>query len=124
MDDPAIRSYRDLRVWQEAMTLAEMCYRETRDFPREEMFGLTAQMRRAAVSVAANIAEGWGRENSGSFVQFLRISQGSCKESETHIVIAQRVLGRPHDELSPVLAQCDTVGKMLRGMIRSIQEKL
>jgi hypothetical protein len=64
MDDPAIRSYRDLRVWQEAITLAEMCYYDTRDFPREEMFGLTAQMRRAAVSIAANIAEGWGRESS------------------------------------------------------------
>lgn len=124
MDDAAIRSYRDLRVWQEAMTLAEMCYRQTRDFPREEMFGLTAQIRRAAVSIAANIAEGWGRENTGSYVQFLRISQGSCKELETHIAIAQRVLEPPPSGLGPLLEQCDLIGKMLRGMIRSLQEKL
>lgn len=88
------------------------------------MYGLTSQMRRAAVSIAANIAEGWGRENTGSYVQFLRISQGSCKELETHIFIAQRVLDRPGDDLDALLVQCDTVGKMLRGMIRSLQEKL
>jgi four helix bundle protein len=124
MDDATIRSYRDLRVWQEAMTLAELCYRETADFPRDEMFGLTAQIRRAAVSIAANVAEGWGRESTKSFVQFLRVSQGSCKELETHLILAQRVLAPAPAGLEAALTHCDAVGKMIRGMIRSLQDKL
>lgn len=117
-----VQSYRDLRVWNEAMTLAEMSYRHTQDFPRVEQFGLTSQIRRAAASIPANIAEGYGRDNTGSYIQFLRIAQGSCKELETHLLLAERVLGevaaRPH----PLLAQAETVGKMLRGLIRSLQE--
>jgi four helix bundle protein len=73
------------------MVLAERVYRLTASFPREEVYGMTSQIRRAAVSVAANVAEGHGRENSGSFVQFLRISQGSLKELETHLLLALRV---------------------------------
>lgn len=114
----AMQSYRDLRVWREAMTLAEMCYRHTRDFPREELYGLTSQIRRAAVSVAANIAEGYGRENTGSYVQFLRIAQGSCKELETHVMLGERVLGV---EGAVILEQSETIGKMLRGLIKSLQ---
>jgi four helix bundle protein len=116
-----VQSHRDLRVWREAMQLAELCYRHTRDFPRDELFGLTAQIRRAAVSIPANIAEGYGRENTGSYVQFLRIAQGSCKELETHIVLSERVLGEVASETAPVLEQAEVVGKMLRGLIRSLQ---
>ncbi|WP_245518675.1 four helix bundle protein, partial [Mesorhizobium sp. M1C.F.Ca.ET.204.01.1.1] len=65
-----IESYRDLMVWQAAMVLAEDCYRVTKGFPKDEIYGMTSQMRRSAVSIAANIAEGYGRENRGSFVQF------------------------------------------------------
>lgn len=120
MEDGATRSYRDLRVWREAMTLAEMCYRHTKSFPKDELFGLTSQIRRAGASVPANIAEGYGRESTGSYLQFLRIAQGSCKEIETHALLAQRVLeAAPNpDEL---LAQCEVVGKMLHGLIRSLQ---
>lgn len=82
-----LESYRDLKVWQRAMTLAEACYLQTRSFPREEMFGLTSQIRRAGASIAANIAEGYGREQTRTFVQFLRISQGSLKELETHLLL-------------------------------------
>jgi four helix bundle protein len=105
------------------MALAESCYRLTRQFPREELFGLTAQIRRAAGSVPANIAEGHGRENTGSFVQYLRISQGSLKELETHMLLAERVGVLPTLDLQPVLAQCESLGKMLRALIRSLQEK-
>jgi four helix bundle protein len=73
------------------MSVAEGVYRLTMRFPREELYGMTAQIRRAAVSVAANIAEGYGRDNRGSFVQFLRMSQGSLKEVETHLVLSTRV---------------------------------
>jgi four helix bundle protein len=86
-----IRSYKDLEVWQRAMSLAEDCYRLTAEFPREEIYGMTSQIRRASVSVAANIAEGYGRDQTGPFIQFLRISQGSARELETHLILAGRV---------------------------------
>jgi four helix bundle protein len=73
------------------MDLAESCCKATAGFPREEMYGMTAQIRRAAVSMAANVAEGYGREQTGSFIQFLRVAQGSLNELETHLMIADRV---------------------------------
>jgi len=118
-----VESYRDLKVWQRAMALAEVCYLETKDFPREEMFGLTSQIRRAATSIAANIAEGYGREQTGIYVQFLRISQGSLKELETHLLIAQRVKLAPSKDLEPLLELCQELGKMLRSLIRSLQKR-
>jgi four helix bundle protein len=84
---------------------------------------MTSQIRRAAVSVAANVAEGHGRENSGSFVQFLRIAQGSLKELETHLLLALRVELASTKEVEPILRQCDELGRMLRSLIRSIQRK-
>ncbi|MBB5046378.1 four helix bundle protein [Rhodopseudomonas rhenobacensis] len=122
MSDPSINSYRDLRVWQDAMTLAEACYRLTRQFPRDELFGLTSQIRRAAGSAPANIAEGHGREHTGSFVQHLRIAQGSLKELETHLLLAQRVSIAQAD-VQPVLLQCESLGKMIRALIRSLQQR-
>ena len=123
MNEPSINSYRDLRVWQDAMTPAEACYRLTRRFPRDELFGLTSQIRRAASSVPANIAEGHGRENTGSFVQYLRISQGSLKELETHLLLSERVDILPVADLQSILVQCESLGKMIRALIRSLQEK-
>jgi len=87
--DEQIEAYRDLRAWQEAMTVAADCYRITLLFPREEAFGMTSQIRRSAASVAANIAEGWGRDGTGSFVQFLKVAQGSLKELETHLLLSK-----------------------------------
>jgi four helix bundle protein len=105
------------------MALAESCYRLTRQFPRDEMFGLTSQIRRSSGSIPANIAEGHGRENTGNFVQHLRISQGSLKELETHLLLAERVGILPTLDLQPALIQCESLGKMLRALIRSLQEK-
>jgi four helix bundle protein len=105
------------------MALAESCYRLTRQFPRDELFGLTSQIRRSAGSVPANVAEGHGRENTGSFVQYLRISQGSLKELETHLLLAERVGILAAAELQPVFIQCESLGKMLRALIRSLQDK-
>ena len=84
---------------------------------------MTSQIRRAAVFVAANVAEGHGRENSGSFVQFLRMSQGSLKELETHLLLALRVDLVLAKETEPLLEQCDEFGRMLRSLIRSIQRR-
>lgn len=118
-----IQSYRDLNVWQEAMSVAEAIYQLTETFPQSELYGLTTQMRRASVSIAANIAEGNGRETSGAYVQFLRISQGSLKELETHLFLAQRVGLADSQQAEPILSECDKLGRMLRGLIRAIQDK-
>lgn len=121
--EPEIKSYRDLRVWQNAMTLAESCYRVTRSFPKEEMFGLTTQIRRAAVSVPANVAEGHGRENTQSFIQYLRIAQGSLKELETHLLLAERTGVIGDGKIKRPLEQCEELGKMIRSLIRALQLK-
>jgi four helix bundle protein len=116
-----INSYRDLLVWQAGIELAAACYAATKDFPREELYGMVSQMRRSSASVAANIAEGHGRDSKGQFIQFLRIAQGSVKELETHVIIARRVdlIGAERSE--DLLGRCDEIGRMLRSLIRSLE---
>ena len=121
--DHAVRSYKDLEVWQRPMQLAEDCYRATADFPREEMYGMTAQIRRAASSIPANIAEGYGRDQTGAFVQFLRIAQGSARELETHLTLAARVRLLREDVRDMLLDECERISKMLRSMIRALQSR-
>lgn len=99
----SVQSYRDLEIWQRAMALAEQVYRLTGTFPREEIFGLTSQARRAATSIPANIAEGWGREGTKEFQQFLRIARGSLRELETHLLLSQRVGYCEPADLTPLL---------------------
>ena len=123
MNKGDIKSYRDLLVWQQAMDLAVLCYSLTRSFPREEMFGLTSQVRRSSASVAANIAEGHGRESSGSFVQFLRIAQGSLKETETHLLLSERLALLTAEQAAAAMKTCGEIGRMLRSLIRTLQEK-
>jgi four helix bundle protein len=115
-----IRSYRDLRVWNEAMDLAEAACRMTSQLPKSEVYGFTAQIRRAAASVPANIAEGYGRESRGAYIQFLRVAQGSIKDLETHVLLAGRLGLLERDATGPIITKCETVGKMLRGLIRSL----
>ena len=117
-----INSYRDLVVWQEAMNVAEATYRLTRNFPKEELYGLTAQARRSASSVPANIAEGYGRESKGAYVHFLRTAQGSLKELETHCTIAQRVGIADDGIVAGLLEQSESIGKLLRLLIRRLVE--
>jgi four helix bundle protein len=104
------------------MDIGEACYLLTRDFPRDELFGMTSQIRRAAASVPANIAEGYGRDSTGEYVQFLRIAQGSLKELETHLILAARVGLTSSDLVTPILKQTDYVGRMLRSLYRAIQK--
>jgi four helix bundle protein len=119
----AVNSYRDLLVWQAAMDLAVTCYELTKDFPKAEVYGMTSQMRRASTSVAANIAEGYGRENTGSYIQFLRIAQGSLKELETLVILSQKVGLMSEHAASRSLVRADELGKMLRSLIRRLQVK-
>ncbi len=119
----SINSYRDLRVWQVAMDVAEKAYELTKRFPNSETYGLTSQARRAAVSVAANIAEGYGRDTNATFVNFLRISQGSLKELETLLLLSARIGLTEEAEVAAILHQCDELGRMMRALIRSLQRK-
>jgi four helix bundle protein len=120
----SINSYKDLAVWQKAIALSVAAYHLTKTFPKDELYGMTSQIRRASVSVAANIAEGHWREQTKSFVQFLRMSQGSLKELETHLVLAELVHLADGSAVQPLLAAADELGRMLRGLIRSLQAKI
>ena len=84
---------------------------------------MSSQIRRASTSIAANIAEGHGRENTGSFIQFLRVAQGSLKELETHLMIAERVGLVPENAVKALLRDADEIGRMLRSMVRSLQKR-
>jgi four helix bundle protein len=117
-----VNSYRDLLVWEQAIDLATSVYKCTKFWPREELYGLTQQARRAAVSVPANIAEGNGRELRGSYINFLRISQGSLKELETHLIIAHRAGVADEGDVKELLERCESVGKLLRLLIRKLGE--
>ena len=119
-----IKSYRDLKVWQDGMTLVVDCYRFSKEFPKEELFGLTSQLRRAAVSIPANIAEGYGRDSGGSYVNFLKTAQGSLKKWETHLILAQRLKFGNFDLAEQLLARCESVGRMLHALIRSLQRSM
>jgi four helix bundle protein len=118
-----INSYKDLEVWQVSMDLAVDCYQLTARFPKSEMFALASQIRRASASIPANIAEGHGREHTGSFIQFLRIAQGSLKELETHLFLSERVGLSAGNSIGPLLGQCESVGRMLRALIRALQQR-
>jgi four helix bundle protein len=102
------------------MDLAEAACRMTSQLPKSEVYGFTAQIRRAAASVPANIAEGYGRESRGAYIQFLRVAQGSIKDLETHVLLAGRLGLLERDATGPIITKCETVGKMLRGLIRSL----
>ncbi|UCI16872.1 four helix bundle protein [Mesorhizobium sp. B2-1-8] len=115
-----INSYKDLIVWQQAMDLAVAIYALTKAWPKEELYGLTSQIRRSATSIPANIAEGYGRDNRGSYQQFLRIAQGSLKELETHLQIAERIGLATQDQADSMLLASEGIGKMLRQLIRKL----
>jgi four helix bundle protein len=123
MSDIEERSYRGLRVWQLGMDLAEQCYRLTRQFPREELFGMTGQIRRASAAVPANIAEGYGREGRSEYLHFLRVAQGSLKELETHLILATRVELCSSTETDPLLEVADQLGRILHTLIRRLENK-
>ena len=123
VDAAEVVSYRDLRVWQDAMALAEASFLLTRSFPKEELFGMSAQIRRAAASIPANIAEGNGREQTRTYIQFLRMAQGSLKELETHLLLSERLQLAGSARISEILSDCDGLGRMLRALIRSLQRR-
>jgi len=115
------KSYRELTVWQKGMDLVVEIYRMTNSFPKDELYGLTSQMRRAAVSVPSNIAEGHAQGTDNHFARYLSISQGSLKELETQVLIAQRLGYVDQETTQPVLSQCDEIGKMITGLQKTLK---
>lgn len=118
-----IQSYRDLIVWQKAMDLVVGCYKFVSELPKNETYGLISQTQRAAVSIAANIAEGHGRDHLGDYLRHLSIANGSLMELETHLLLIGRLGYRPAGESEPLLALCSEIGKMLAGLSKSLRSK-
>jgi four helix bundle protein len=116
-----MKSHKDLDVWKAAIILAKNIYKATATFPKEEIFGMTAQMRRCSISIASNIAEGAARQGNKEFIQFLYIALGSAAELETQLIIAGEVeLGNP-----PVMKSLNDdltrIRQMLRGLVKSVR---
>lgn len=120
MSEP-IRTFRDLIAWQRGMTLARLAYAFTTRLPKEELFGLTSQIRRAATSVPLNVAEGWGLGSTDQFLKHLRYARGSIMETDTAIELAASFHTlRVDDDLASIIAETDRV---VQGSIRSLESK-
>ncbi len=119
-----IVSYQDLDVWKRGVKLVKKVYITTSGFPKSEIYGLTSQIRRAAVSFPANIAEGWGRESSKNYVQFLRNSRGSLFELDTLIIIAAELQYLSPEISSGIRKEIEELGKMLNSIIQKINARI
>ena len=120
---PKPKHYKELLVWQKGMNLAKLVYKLTMRFPSEERFGLTSQMRRAAVSVPSNIAEGRGRFGLGGFLYHLSVATGSLMEVETQFLISERLEYLNPSEARAVLEKTAEVRRLLAGMVRALRTK-
>jgi four helix bundle protein len=116
-------SYRDLVAWQQAIELVLMVYELTRSFPDHEKFGLTSQLRRAAVSVASNIAEGQGRGSAGEFRQFLGNAKGSVHEVETQLILAEKLKYLAAGNMNEAMEKADRVARLINGLMQSLKSR-
>ncbi len=119
-----IKSYKDLEVWKKSMSLIDGVYKVSANFPKNETFGLISQIRRASCSVPLNIAEGWGRESTKSYIQFLKVARGSLLELETCTLIAHRLDYLTTQDLEDLSIQIETIAKMLNALISSLNKRL
>ena len=117
-----MKDFRSLKVWEKAHTLTLAIYKSTEQFPKQELYSLTNPVQRAAVSIPANIAEGYGRNQTGNFLNFLRIAQGSVRELETHLLLVSRLKVADAERAAPCREVAIRVSKMLRALIRSIED--
>lgn len=118
------KSYRDLKVWQKGVDLTVFVYELSKNFPKEEMYGLTSQVRRAAVSVPSNIAEGAERFSIRDYIRFLRTAKGSLSELETQLYIAVRLNYLTTESFFQFNQQSSEIGRMINGLITSLEDKL
>jgi four helix bundle protein len=112
-----IQNYKELSVWQKSVALTTNLYNLTSHFPDTERYGLTSQIRRATTSIAANIAEGWGRGSRGEYIQFLTVARGSLMELETHLIIASNLHFLKSDEFDSISKPVNDIEKMLNRLI-------
>ncbi|MCX6232353.1 MAG: four helix bundle protein [Bacteroidetes bacterium] len=119
-DSTTIKSFKDLLVWKRSMSLVEIIYRITENFPIKENYGITNQMRRSAVSIPSNIAEGYGRKSSGSYSHFLSIARASLFELETQIEICIRLKYIKDTESEKLLTEIEEISKMITSLISKI----
>jgi four helix bundle protein len=117
-----LKDFKELKVWQKAHALALGIYEETKKFPKEEIYGLTSQMRRASVSIGANIAEGCGRRSDAEFVRFLQIARGSAAELEQHLLLARDLKIMPEQQHKVLETQILEVQRMMSALVNSIKE--
>ncbi len=115
-------TYRDLVAWQKAIDLCELIYRASAAFPQHELYGLTSQIRRGAVSVPSNLAEGAGRITKGEFLQAIGHARGSLLEVETQLIIANRLGYLGSTEMDPLFRATTEVGKLTNGLLRSLKQ--
>ena len=118
-----LKNYKELKVWQKAYELYLKIYKTTKTFPKEERYGLTSQIRRAAVSIPSNIAEGYGRRTTGEYIQALYVAYGSQCELETQILLAGDLGFIKADDLEKLNKDVGDVERMLKGLIRSLEKK-
>ncbi|WP_035303476.1 four helix bundle protein [Brevundimonas aveniformis] len=118
-----VRHYRELRVWQKAMALVRGVYQASSGWPTDERFGLVSQVRRAAVSVPSNIAEGCARRATGDFVRFLSIARGSLAEVETQMLLAEQLSYLSTEALEPLLQSSDEISRMLASLIAKLEAR-
>ena len=117
-------TYRDLEVWKQGMALVEESYRVTAAFPRNELYGLTSQLRRAAISIPANIAEGHSRRETKPYRYHVSIAIGSHGELETYFELAMRLGFLSSEERNRLMTTCDSVGRLLSGLHRALERKI
>jgi len=118
-----MKDYKELQVWQKAVAFVTETHKTTRGFPAEERFGLTTQIRRAATSVPANVAEGWGRASTKEYVQFLVVARGSLVELETHLIVSRDLGYLNAAQLEAAQSRIEEIGKMLNGLIQSLRSR-
>jgi len=118
-----IENYKDLDIWKRSVAFTTELYKLTSRFPDTERYGLSSQIRRATTSIAANIAEGWGRGSTGEYIQFLTIARGSLMELETHLIVGCNLHFLKSDELNAALKQVEDIGKMLNRLIAVLRAR-
>jgi four helix bundle protein len=119
-----MRNYRDLQVWSKAHNLTLELYRISREFPRDEIYGITSQLRRAAVSIGANLAEGCGRRGSAELARFVRVALGSASELDYHLLLSRDLGFMTSDDFSTASVKLTEVRKMLTSFLQSVEEQI
>ena len=124
MENKKVESFKDLIVWQKGIELVNEIYKVTKHFPKEELYGLISQIRRAAISVPTNVAEGWGRGTTKNYIQFLEISRGSLYELNTLIIISTNQEYLSSEKCSEIESTINEIGRILNAIITKLENKI